>query len=218
MKKIISTSLIAMLAVVLLVGSADATLIYIVDSGQSYSYAVCCPSSNAQITTIDSVSGVEQTLNPNTGHTLTDIAVTPSGQRLYAIGNDDCDARYLYRYDPTTGAELNKWDLGTGKYNNALVGESETSLLLMANDSSKIWRVNLDAVGNYLSTTLLGDVGFTTDGDVAIGHNGLLYAAANPKCGQGYNSQLYSVSLAGGLSSTHIGDMGQTHFVTVQGA
>ncbi|NIA06332.1 MAG: hypothetical protein GWP14_01635 [Actinobacteria bacterium] len=208
MKKIIETSLIAILALALLGGPAGAALIYIVDSGQ----AGCYGSKNAKITTIDSVTGLEQTLNPGTGHNLTDVAVTPSGQRLYAVGKNKSSAKYLYRYDPITGAELNKWNLGTGKFNNALVGESETSLLLMAGNSSKLWRVNLDAVGDYLSTTLLGNVGFTSEGDLAIGLDGTLYAAANPTCDQGYNSQLYSINLNGGVSSNHIGDMGRTNF------
>ena len=206
MKKTIGISLTVIMTLVLLNGPAGASLIYIVDSG----YNRCGPS-NAQITTIDSVTGVEQILNPGTGHNLTDIAVAPSGQRLYAIGKNDSSAKYLYRYDPVTGAELNKWDLGTGKFNNALVAESEGSLLLMAHDSSKLWRVNLDASGDYLSSSLLGTVGFTSDGDLAFGLDGTLYASGNPECRQGPNSQLYVINL-GTVSSSHIGDMGHTNF------
>jgi len=207
MKKTIGMSLTVITALALLSGPAGAALVYIVDSG----YNQCGPR-NAKITTIDSVTGLEQILNPGTGHNLTDIAVAPSGQRLYAVGNNASDAKYLYRYDPLTGLELNKWNLGTGNFHNALVAESETSLLLMADDSSKIWRVNLDASGDYLSTSLLGYAGFTSDGDLAFGLDGTLYAAGNPECGQGPNSQLYSISLGGGLSSTHIGDMGHKNF------
>ena len=114
MKKSITISLSVIMALALLTAPAGAALIYIVDAGYNY-----CGSRDAQITTVDSITGIEQVLNPGTGHNLTDIAVTPSGQRLYAVGYTDSSAKYLYRYDPTTGAELNKWNLGTGQFHNS---------------------------------------------------------------------------------------------------
>ncbi|MCP4707617.1 MAG: hypothetical protein GY869_03245, partial [Planctomycetes bacterium] len=186
-----------------------ASLIYIVDSGCN----PCGPIS-AKITTIDSVTGIEAIINPGTGRYLTDIALSPDSQSLYAIGARSGRGvnKFLFRYDPMTGAELNKWNLGTGKFNNALVAESDDSLLLMAGNSWKIWRINLDASGDYQSTVELGNAGFGAAGDLAFGLDGTLYAAANPKRNQGPNTQLYSIGLGTGVSSTYIGDMGRRHF------
>ena len=77
MKKTITISFAVVMVLALLSCPADAALMYIVDSGYNH-----CGPRDAKITTIDSITGTEQILNPGTGHNLTDIAVTPSGQGL----------------------------------------------------------------------------------------------------------------------------------------
>ncbi len=187
--------------------SAEASLIYIVD-GHSHFFGF-----SSRITTFDSETKAEMVLNGSTWSLLTDIAVSPSGNRLYAVGKGLLSAnKYLYRYNPTTGAYMAKWDLGTGQFNNALVAESETSLLLMAKDSSGLWRVHLQDDGDYDHTQPLGDAGFYAEGDLAFGLDGTLYAVGQPKDGEGPNSQLYTISLSGGVSWARIGDMGHENF------
>jgi hypothetical protein len=117
-------------------------------------------------------------LNTSTGKRMTDIAVTPGGSRLYTITGDGCTS--LYRYDVDDGHLLSSWNLGllsTG-FKNALVAESDASLLLMSNDRKTMWRIKLDAAGDYVSTDIVGDVGLYSSGDMAISPDGMIYFSA----------------------------------------
>jgi hypothetical protein len=136
-------------------------------------------------------------LNAGTGKRMTDIAVTPSGSRLYTITGDGCAS--LYRFDIDDGRLLKSWNLriaGTG-FKNALVAESETSLLLMSNDRTSIWRITLDAAGDYVSTDLIGNVGLYSSGDLAISPDGTLYFSAVDRPGSlTAKNRLYTIDLS----------------------
>jgi hypothetical protein len=136
---------------------------------------------------------------------MTDIAITPSGSRLYTITGDGSPS--LYRFD-VYGHQLKSWNLGgiggTG-FKNALVAESETSLLFMSNDKTNIWRITLNADGNYVSTNNLGNIGLYSSGDLAISPDSVLYlSSVNLPNSPTAINKLYRINL-GSLSATLIG-------------
>ena len=151
-------------------------------------------------------------LNTGTGKRMTDIAVTPRGSRLYTITGDGYTS--LYRYDVDDGHLLDSWNLGiTGTgFKNALVAESETSLLLMSNDEMNLWRINLDAAGNYLSTDVIGNIGLYSSGDMAISPDGILYlSSVDQENSPTAKNRLYRIDLTGGTPvTTQIGIIHET--------
>jgi hypothetical protein len=48
----------------------------------------------------------------------------------------------------------------------------------MSNDRKTIWRINLDAAGDYVATDVVGDVGLYSSGDMAISLYGVIYFSA----------------------------------------
>jgi hypothetical protein len=197
--KSIWLSIVIALTIIGVSTPAFAIPIYVVDdsrSGGGYS---------SKIVVMDSATHAETTLNFGTGKRMTDIAITPSGSRLYTITGDGSPS--LYRFD-VYGHQLKSWNLGgiggTG-FKNALVAESETSLLFMSNDKTNIWRITLNADGNYASTTNLGSVGLYSSGDLAISPGGVLYlSSVNLPNSPTAINKLYRINL-GSLSATLIG-------------
>lgn len=182
--------------------SAFAIPIYVVDDYRSR-WGVY----SSKITIMDSEAPHNEIiLNAGTGKRMTDIAITPSGSRLYTITGDGCTA--LYRFDVDDGHLLDSWNLGiwgTG-FKNALVAESETSLLLMSNDKTNIWRINLDAAGDYVSTDVIGDIGLYSSGDMAISPDGVIYlSAVDRRNSATAKNRLYKINLSGSLVATEIG-------------
>lgn len=175
--------------------SASAIPIYVVDAPNWPLGFV-----SSKIIVMDSVSHAETVLNTGTGHEMTDIAITPSGSRLYTVGGTAYSAPYLYRFDPITGQQLgSEWHLGLTTFNNTLVAESETLLLVMADDSTHIWRIHLDVGGDWLSTEDLGDIGVSSAGDLAFSPSGELYLSS-------VDNRLYTIDLSGGPpTATEIG-------------
>jgi hypothetical protein len=183
--------------------SAFAIPIYVVDDYRSFWGGY-----SSKIVVMDSKAPHNETiLNAGTGKRMTDIAITPSGSRLYTVTGDGYIS--LYRYDVDDGHLLNSWNLGilgTG-FKNALVAESETSLLLMSNDKTNIWRINLNAAGDYVSTDIIGNVGLYASGDLAISPDGVLYLSSVdwPNSSTAKN-RLYKIDLSGSLPvATEIG-------------
>jgi hypothetical protein len=173
--------------------SIFAVPIYVVDDYRSHWGAY-----SSKIVVMDSQAPHDEIiLNAGTGKRMTDIAVTPSGSRLYTITGDGCAS--LYRYDVDDGHRLNSWNLGiagTG-FKNALVAGSETSLLLMSNDRTDIWRINLDDAGDYLSADLVGNVGLYSSGDLAISPDGVIYFSAVDRPGSlTAKNRLYTIDLS----------------------
>jgi hypothetical protein len=117
-------------------------------------------------------------LNAGTGRRMTDIAVMPGGSGLYTITGDGYAS--LYHYDINDGRLLNSWNLGTQGtgFKNALVAESETSMLMMSNDKTNLWRINLDDMGSYVSTSFVANIGKYSSGDLAISPDGVIYFSA----------------------------------------
>jgi WD40 repeat protein len=175
--------------------SASAIPIYVVDDYWSLPGGY-----SSKIIVMDSKAPHNETiLNAGTGKRMTDIAITPSGSRLYTITSDEDIS--LYRYDVDDGHLLDSWNLGiagTG-FKNALVAESETSLLLMSNDKTNIWRINLNAAGDYVSTDVIGNVGLYASGDLAVSPDGVLYLSSVdlPNSSTAKN-RLYKIDLSGG--------------------
>jgi hypothetical protein len=190
--------LVSFITVLFVSAFSFATPIYVVDDynvGGHYS---------SKIVVMDSESPhAETTLNAGTGKRMTDISITPSGSGLYTITSDG--GVCLYRYNLTTGSFLDSWNLGiagTG-FKNAIVAESETSLLFMSNDRTQIWRINLDTSGDYISTDLLGDVGYYSSGDLAISPDGDLYlSAVNVSGNSNAANRLVKIDLSGPSPTT----------------
>ncbi len=175
--------------------SAFAVPIYVVDDHNGTSAIIKMDTPNG---------GNETILNSGTGYRMTDIAITPSGERLYTTTGDGGVS--LYRYNPTTGVEIISWDLNIAgtDFKNAMVAESETSLLFMSNSVQRIWRINLNADGNYIDTTDLGDVGLFSSGDLAF-YDGTLYLASVDTPGSAdATNRLYTID-PGTLLKTEIG-------------
>jgi hypothetical protein len=174
--------------------SAFAVPIYVVDDYRSrwgvYSSKIVVMDSEAPHNEI--------ILNAGTGKRMTDIAITPNESRLYTVTSDGYSS--LYRYDVDDGHLLDSWNLGiwgTGS-KNALVAESETSLLLMSNDKTSIWRINLDAAGDYVSADVVGDVGLYASGDLAISPAGVLYLSSVDQANSlTAKNRLYKIDLTG---------------------
>ncbi|MFA5239454.1 MAG: PEP-CTERM sorting domain-containing protein [Phycisphaerae bacterium] len=140
----------------------------------------------------------EVVLNTGTGRRMTDIAVTPSSSSLYTITNDGGTS--LYRYDVDDGRLLDSWNLGiqAAGFKNALVAESDTSLLMMSNDKTNLWRINLDSTGNYVSTTTIGNIGKYSSGDLAIAPDGTIYfSSVDYRNSTTARNRLYTIDLAG---------------------
>jgi hypothetical protein len=191
------------LTIISLGTSVSAVPIYVVDDYKSH-----CGTYSSKIVVMDSEAPHNETiLNAGTGRRMTDIAVTPSGSRLYTITGDGYTS--LYRYDVDDGHLLDSWNLGIGGtgFKNALVAESETSLLLMSNDETNIWRINLDAAGNYLSTDVIGDIGLYSSGDMAISPDGILYlSSVDQKNSLTAKNRLYRIDFTGSTPvATEIG-------------
>jgi len=172
--------------------SALAVPIYVVDDYSSYWGGY-----SSKIVVMDSEAPHGETiLNAGTGERMTDIAITPCGSKLYTITGSGSPA--LYRFDVDDGHLLNSWDLGIGGtgFKNALVAESETSLLFMSNDKKKLWRINLDDSGNYVSTDVVGNVGLFSSGDMAISPDGVLYFSSVDQSGSSTaKNRLYTIDL-----------------------
>ncbi|MDD5327683.1 MAG: PEP-CTERM sorting domain-containing protein [Phycisphaerae bacterium] len=140
----------------------------------------------------------EVVLNTGTGKRMTDIAVTPSSSSLYTITGDGGTS--LYRFDVDNGRLLDSWNLGiqAAGFKNALVAESDTSLLLMSNDKTNLWRINLDNTGNYVSTSTIGNIGKYSSGDLAISPNGTIYfSAVDSSNSTTAKNRLYTIDLTG---------------------
>lgn len=171
---------------------AFAIPIYVVDD-----YRSRCGAYSSKIVIMDSnAPHNEIILNAGTGKRMTDIAITPGRSRLYTITGDGCAA--LYRFDIADGHLLDSWNLGIGEtgFKNALVAESETSLLLMSNDNTNIWRINLDTAGDFVSTDVIGGVGLYSSGDMAISPDGVLYFSAVDRSNSGTaKNRLYTINL-----------------------
>lgn len=183
--------------------SALAVPIYVVDDYSSYWGGY-----SSKIVVMDSEAPHNEViLNAGTGERMTDIAITPGGSKLYTITGSGSPS--LYRFDVNDGHLLNSWDLGTGGtgFKNALVAESETALLLMSNDKKKLWRINLDDSGDYVSTDVVGNVGLFSSGDMAISSDGVLYLSSVDQSGSGTaKNRLYTIDLtADELVATEIG-------------
>jgi hypothetical protein len=174
---------------------AFATPIYVVDDYWSFGSGY-----SSKIVVMDSEAPHDEViLNAGTGKRMTDIAITLGGSRLYTITGDG--AASLYRYD-ADGLLLNSWNLGIGGtgFKNALVAETETSLLLMSNDKTNIWRINLDAAGDYVSTDVIGNIGLYSSGDLAISPEGVLYLSSVDVAGSSTaKNRLYTIDLSGSL-------------------
>ena len=174
--------------------SALAIPIYVVDDHWSFWGGY-----SSKIVVMDSEAPHnEVTLNSDTGKRMTDIAITPSGSRLYTITGDGYAS--LYRFDVEDGRLLDSWRLGIGGtgFKNALVAESETSLLLMSNDKKKLWRINLDDAGSYVSIDVVGNVGLYSSGDLAISPDGVLYlSSVDRKNSSTARNRLYTIDLTG---------------------
>ena len=174
--------LVAMAMVLFCLNYAFAIPIYVVDASSWPNGTI-----SSRIIVTDSANPKNETvLNSNTGHELTDIAITPNGNNLYAIGGTKYSAdsaNYMYRYDPSSGKELDSWNIGADAIHNAIVAESETSLLMMANNSKNLWRIHLDENGNYLRKENLGRLGKYSSGDLAISPDGQIYFASVDKSG-----------------------------------
>jgi hypothetical protein len=183
--------------------SAFAVPIYVVDDYRSH-WGVY----SSKIVVMDSEAPHNEIiLNAGTGKRMTDIAITPGGSQLYTITGDGYTS--LYRYDVDDGLLLDSWNLGIGGtgFKNALVAESETSLLLMSNDKTNIWRINLNAAGDYVSTDIIGNIGLYSSGDMAISPDGVLYlSSVDQKENLNAKNRLYRVDLTGGTPvATEIG-------------
>lgn len=189
--------------------SAFAIPIYVVDDYKPHWWSPY----SSRITIMDSEAPHDEvTLNAGTGKRMTDIAITPGGSRLYTITGEGGTA--LYRYDvdpqsPTYGDLLGSWDLGMGGtgFKNALTAESETSLLLMSNDRQNIWRINLDASGDYLNTVDIGNLNLYSAGDMAFHPiTGTLYFSSADASGQNNTiNRLHTIDLSGAPTATEIG-------------
>jgi hypothetical protein len=195
---------VAIVLIIVGVGtSAFAVPIYVVDDYRSrwgvYSSRIVIMDSEAPHNEI--------ILNAGTGKRMTDIAITSGGSRLYTITGDEYPS--LYRFDVSNGHLLNSWNLGIGGtgFKNALVAESETSLLFMSNDEKNLWRINLDNAGNYLSTNIIGNVGLYSSGDLAISPDGALYlSSVDQENSLTAKNRLYRIDLTGGKPvATEIG-------------
>jgi hypothetical protein len=202
MMKSILFSVVIALTIIGVSTPAFAIPIYVVDDCRS-PWGVY----SSKIVVMDSEAPHDEViLNAGTGKRMTDIAITPSGSRLYTITGDG--ATSLYRYD-VDGLLLNSWNLGIGGtgFKNALVAETETSLLLMSNDEKNLWRINLDAAGDYMSTNVLGDIGLYSSGDLAISPDGVLYlSSVDQKNSLTTKNRLYTIDLSGSLPvATQIG-------------
>ena len=172
--------------------SAFAIPIYVVDDYRSRWGAY-----SSRIVIMDSEAPHNEIiLNAGTGKRMTDIAITSGGSRLYTITGDGYTS--LYRYDVDDGHLLDSWNLGIGGtgFKNALVAESETSLLLMSNDKHTLWRINLNAAGDYVSTDVIGDIGLYSSGDMAISPDGVIYlSAVDRRNSATAKNRLYTIDL-----------------------
>jgi hypothetical protein len=187
-------NLVIVLTIITECTSVFAVPIYVVDDYRSH-----WGDYSSRIVVMDSEAPHNEIiLNASTGKRMTDIAVTPGGSRLYTITGDGCTS--LYRYDVDDGHLLDSWNLGisgTG-FKNALVAETKASLLLMSNDRKTIWRINLDAAGDYVSTEVVGDVGLYSSGDMAISPDGIIYFSAVDRPGSlTAKNRLYKIDLRG---------------------
>ncbi|MFZ0033953.1 MAG: PEP-CTERM sorting domain-containing protein, partial [Sedimentisphaerales bacterium] len=166
--------------------------IYVVDDYESFWGGY-----SSKIVVMDSEAPHDEIiLNAGTGKRMTDIAITPISHQLYTITGDGCPA--LYHFDADDGHLLNSWNLGIGGtgFKNALVAQSETSLLLMSNNKTNIWRINLDSAGNYASTDVIGNVGLYSSGDLAISPDGILYfSSVDQEDSSTAKNRLYTIDL-----------------------
>lgn len=185
-------SVVIVLTVIGVSAPAFAIPIYVVDDSQFFWGGY-----SSKIVVMDSeFPHNEIILNAGTGKRMTDIAITPSGSRLYTITGDGSTS--LYRYDVSNGHLLNSWNLGIAGFKNALVAETETSLLFMSNDKTNIWRIILDAAGNYVSTNNLGNIGLYSSGDLAISPSGVLYlSSVDQSASPTAKNRLYKIDLSG---------------------
>lgn len=200
------------LIVLIIIGagaSALAVPIYVVDDHWSFWGGY-----SSKIVVMDSEAPHnEVTLNSSTGKRMTDIAITPSGSRLYTITGDGSTS--LYRFDVEDGRLLDSWNLGIGGtgFKNALVAESETSLLLMSNDKKELWRINLDDAGSYVSIDVVVNVGLYSSGDLAISPDGVLYLSSVDRKNSGTaKNRLYTIDLTGNNPvATEVGIIHDAH-------
>ncbi|MDO8303718.1 MAG: PEP-CTERM sorting domain-containing protein [Sedimentisphaerales bacterium] len=166
--------------------TANATVVYLVDNSGIAS---------SQIISVDMTDGTETVVASSTPAKMIDIAI--NSKSIYTIGGGSSTTRNLYRYD-FAGQLLATSDLGFGTtpYTNGLEAESDTSLLMIANNSKNIWRVNLDAMGNYSGKTDLGSTGIYSVGDIAIAPNGTIYMVGSPTISDTL-CNLYTINLSG---------------------
>jgi hypothetical protein len=193
-------SILAIVFVIVTVVTVNthASFVYVVDNYNSDPAAN--PSSttatdSSRIFILDTVTNVETVLNSGTGHKMSDIAVQTDGT-IYTIGSSTTTTRYLYRYN-TAGIETGSWDMGLGTITvGSLVAQSNGSLLMMASNSTNLWRIDLDAAGGYISTTSLGSTGVYATGDIAVSPSGALYFVGSTTSRSDI-SNLYSLTISG---------------------
>jgi hypothetical protein len=178
--------------------NARASFLYVVDN---YNTDPAANPSNttatdsSRIVILDTQTNIETVLNSGTGHKMSDIAVQTDGA-IYTIGSSTTTTRYLYRYN-TAGIETGSWDMGLGSITvGSLVAQSDGSLLMMASNSTGLWRIDLDAAGGYVSTTSLGSTGVYATGDIAVSPSGALYFVGSTTSRSDI-SNLYTLSFSG---------------------
>jgi hypothetical protein len=69
----------------------------------------------------------------------------------------------------------------------------------MSNDKTNLWRINLDDAGNYISTSVIGNIGRYSSGDLAISPDGIIYlSSVDLPNSLTAKNRLYRIDLAGG--------------------
>jgi hypothetical protein len=199
MKKRIASIFVNVFVVAAMVHTdASASLLYVVDNYNTDPAAN--PSSttatdSSRIIILNTQTSNETVLNAATGHKMSDIAVQPDGT-IYTIGSSTSSTRYLYRYN-ATGVQTGSWDMGLGTTTvGSLVAQSDGSLLMMASNSTNLWRIALDLSGNYINTTSLGSTGAYATGDIAVSPGGALYFVGSTTS-RSDTSNLYTLDLSG---------------------
>jgi hypothetical protein len=193
-----STYVIALVLVAVLAVNASASLLYVVDnynSDPTASPSGTTATDSSRLVIFDTQTSAETVFNSSTGHKMSDIAVQANGT-VYTIGSSDSSTRYLYRYN-TAGIETGSWDMGLGTITvGSLVAQNDGSLLMMASNSTNLWRIALDSAGSYISTASLGSTGVYATGDIAVSSSGAMYFVGSTTSRSDI-SNLYKLTFSG---------------------
>jgi hypothetical protein len=197
-RRVVSIFVSAFVVMAIVAVNASASLLYVVDNYNSDPTAN--PSSttatdSSRIVIFNTQTSAETVLNSGTGHKMNDIAVQADGT-IYTIGGSSSSNRSLYRYN-AAGIQTGSWNMGLGTTTvSSLVAQSDGSLLMMASNSTNLWRIALDSSGNYVSTTSLGSTGAYATGDIALSPSGALYFVGSTTSRSDI-SNLYTLDLSG---------------------